>query len=196
MLSYSESGVFSSFSFFITDGVAGENAPQQDEIKNIIESGGGSWIHGENELEEFFQQKKIISATASSSSITTKNINTVKISKTAKSSNDLDSLISSTNVTDGKNIENNSNKLIVISSEKALKGVSTTIKSILKNVLKLNFLAGDGIFCLEILFLGVLRQRVCFEEINRLDCSFLDFVDNDDADEISVKKAAIRKSKK
>ena len=108
MLSYSESGVFSSFSFFITDGVAGENAPQQDEIKNIIESGGGSWIHGENELEEFLQQKKIISAKAPSSSITTKNIKTVKISKTAKSSNDLDSLISSTNVIDGKNIENNS----------------------------------------------------------------------------------------
>ena len=45
-------------------------------------------------------------------------------------------------------------------------------------------------------FSGVLRQRVCFEEINRLDCSFLDFVDNDDADEIGVKKTAIRKSKK
>ena len=36
--------VFSSCTFFLTDGVADVNAPSLGEIQSIVESGGGTWI--------------------------------------------------------------------------------------------------------------------------------------------------------
>ena len=118
------------------------------------------------------------------------------MANTGKSSNGQDSLLSSSILIKSSSTENNSNKLIVISSEKALKLVSTTVQSILKDIWKLKFLTGDGIFCMEILFLGVLRQKISFEQIHRLDCSFFNFVDNGEIDVKNDKKAITRKGKK
>ena len=94
------------------------------------------------------------------------------------------------------NIVHDSRKLVVISSEKALKILNKNVETILQNIFDMNYLAGEGIFNLEILFLAVLRQKLLFEESHKLNFSFVNFADNNEKEIKSEKKITTKKGKK
>ena len=162
--------MFSSCTFFLTDGVADVNAPSLGEIQSIVESGGGTWIHGTEAFIEFCrirhtnlpQSSSSTTATASLSSSSSSSSSTAKSAK-KKSARSLEC--------ESQSLEsdfNNNKNIVILSSEAAYVSLGGHVRTAITSALQSQWVMGDGIYSLEILFLAVLRQQLTFQNCNLL----------------------------
>lgn len=86
--------------------------------------------------------------------------------------------------------------LVVISSDIALPSVPSEVRYALQSAVDQELLAGGGVYSLEVLFLGVLRQRLLFAEQDLVKSSPTRAVPQGSAPPILEKKKPTAKSKK
>lgn len=193
--------MFSSCTFFLTDGVADVNAPSLGEIQSIVESGGGTWIHGTEAFIEFCRirhtnlpqpsSSATSTATASSSSSSSSSSSTAKSAK-KKGAKSLEC--------ESQSLEsdcNNNKNIVILSSEAAYVSLGGHVRTAITSALQSQWVMGDGIYSLEILFLAVLRQQLTFQSCNILQ-SFQNLDSNSQSNDnlIENKKKGISKTKK
>ena len=191
--------MFSSCTFFLTDGVADVNAPSLGEIQSIVESGGGTWIHGTEAFIEFCrirhtnlpQSSSSTTATASLSSSSSSSSSTAKSAK-KKSARSLEC--------ESQSLEsdfNNNKNIVILSSEAAYVSLGVHVRTAITSALQSQWVMGDGIYSLEILFLAVLRQQLTFQNCNLLQ-SFQNLDPNSQSNNsiIEDKKKGNSKTKK
>lgn len=183
-LYFVESRVFSSYSFYLTDGVAGCNAPSEDEIRSIVLSGGGIWIHGSKELLELLRVKNAAATSSASSSDNGKGKKR-KLDDTSEIQKG-----------EGERGEEGGGGLVIISSDTAMPSVSTEIRTALQSAVDSDLLSGGGVYTIEVLFLGVLRQRLEFSETDLVKSAPTRSLPTDNAPPILEKKKNNTKSKK
>ena len=160
--------------------MAGTNAPQADEIKSIVESGGGSWIPDEKQFLNFVRGVGKGSPSSSSSTVSKKSNKKTAVSSSLPVDGDGDEI----------------NKIIIISSDTAyLSSVSAAVLSAVENIRDTDALAGQGIYTIEILFLGVLRQKLTFDDNNRVKTSVSHSTDTV-TEPTKIKNVASTKTKK
>ena len=191
--------MFSSCTVFLTDGVADVNAPSLGEIQSIVESGGGTWIHGTEAFIEFCrirhtnlpQSSSSTTATASLSSSSSSSSSTAKSAK-KKSARSLEC--------ESQSLEsdfNNNKNIVILSSEAAYVSLGGHVRTAITSALQSQWVMGDGIYSLEILFLAVLRQQLTFQSCNILQ-SFQNLDSNSQSNDnlIENKKKGISKTNK
>jgi hypothetical protein len=170
--------VFSSCTFFLTEGVADVNAPSLCEIQAIVESGGGIWVQGTEAFIEYcrIRHANPLQPTAASSSS----------SKTTNKRNTKSSDLSESD--DNKNV-------VILSSEAAYAGLGVHVRTAITSALQSKWVMGDGIYSLEVLFLAVLRQQLTFQSCNLLQ-TFQSSNNQSSSDVIEEKKKGVSKNKK
>lgn len=173
--------MFSSCTFFLTEGVADVNAPSLGEIQAIVESGGGTWIQDTEAFIEYCRIRHVnpLQSTASSSSS----------SSSAKSTNKRNNKSSELSESDdNKNV-------VILSSEAAYSSLGVHVRTAITSALQSKWVMGDGIYSLEVLFLAVLRQQLTFQNCNLLQ-SFQSSNNQSSNDVIDEKKKGVSKNKK
>ena len=172
--------VFSSCTFFLTEGVADVNAPSLGEIQAIVESGGGTWVQGTEAFIEYCRIRHVnpLQSTASSSSSSSSS------AKTTKKRNNKSSDLSESD--DNKNV-------VILSSEAAYAGLGVHVRTAITSALQSKWVMGDGIYSLEVLFLAVLRQQLTFQSCNLLQ-SFQSSNNQSNSDIIEEKKNGVSKN--
>ena len=171
--------VFSSCSFFLTDGVADVNAPSLGEIQSIVESGGGTWIHGTEAFIEFCRIRHTNPPPSSSSSSSTTKSTKKRDIKSSESS-ELD---------ENKNI-------VILSSEAAYASLGVHVRTAITSALQSDWVMGDGVYSLEVLFLAVLKQQLDFQSNNNLSQSSQSINSQaSDSHIVEKKKVAVKKKK-
>lgn len=170
--------VFSSCTFFLTEGVADVNAPSLGEIQAIVESGGGTWVQGTEAFIEYCRIRHVnpLQSTASSSSS----------SKTTNKRNNKSS--------DSSESDDNKN-LVLLSSEAAYSGLGVHVRTAITSALQSKWVMGDGVYSLEVLFLAVLRQQLTFKSCNLLQTS-QSSNNQSSYDVIEEKRKGVSKNKK
>jgi hypothetical protein len=149
-------------------------------------SGGGIWIHGAKELLELLRVK---SAAATSSGSSDSGSSSGKGKKRRLEG-------SSETQTEGGGEGEGQGGLVVISSDTALPTTSSEIRTALQSAVDSDLLAGGGVHTLEVLFLGVLRQRLVFSETDLVKSSPKKSLPTDNTHPILEKKKPTAKSKK
>lgn len=138
------SHVFQDYAIFLTKGLCGVSAPSEEEMKQIIITGGGIWL---NSLSEFFQ----LSSSSSSTNAAAPDANTGGRKK--KGTAETAAITSST-----------ANVNATISQPQQLLVIShaTVSKKELKkdSLEKIKSTGARGIYTIELLFQGVLRQKL------------------------------------
>lgn len=176
--------VFSSCTFFITDGVADVNAPSLSEIQAIVESGGGTWVLGTEAFIEYCRIRHVnpLQSTASTSSSSAP-------SSSAKTKNKVNNKSSELSESD------DNKNLVILSSEAAYSGLGVHVRTAITSALQSKWVVGDGVYSLEVLFLAVLRQQLSFQRCNLLQ-KFQSSNNQSSNDVIEEKKKGSSKNKK
>jgi hypothetical protein len=169
----------------LTDGVAGCNAPSEEEIRSIVVSGGGTWIDGAKELLELLRVKD----TAPPSAAATSSASSSDSGRGKKRR-----LEDISEMQDGEGGDGGG--LVIISSDTALPSVSKEIRAALQSAVDSDLLSGGGVHTIEVLFLGVLRQRLMFSETDLVKSSPTRTLTTDRAPPTLEKKKPTAKSKK
>ena len=95
-------------------------------------------------------------------------------------------------------LESDSNKnIVILSSEAAYVSLGVHVRTAITSALQSQWIMGDGIYSLEVLFLAVLRQQLTFQSCNLLQ-SFQTFNSNSQSSDnvIEDKKKGNNKTKK
>ena len=194
--------MFSSCTFFLTDGVADVNAPSLGEIQSIVESGGGTWIHGTEAFIEFcrirhtnYQQSfSSATATAATSSSSSSSSSTSTSSSTTKSTKKKNA---KSLECESQSLESDNNKnIVILSTEAAYVSLGVHVRTAITSALQSQWVMGDGIYSLEVLFLAVLRQQLTFQSCNLLQSFQTSNSNSQSSDNIEDKKKGNSKIKK
>lgn len=191
--------MFSSCTFFLTDGVADVNAPSLGEIQSIVESGGGTWIHGTEAFIEFcrIRHTNLPQPSSSATSTATASSSSSSSSSTAKSAKKKGAKSLECESQSLESDCNNNKNIVILSSEAAYVSLGGHVRTAITSALQSQWVMGDGIYSLEILFLAVLRQQLTFQSCNILQ-SFQNLDSNSQSNDnlIENKKKGISKTKK
>jgi hypothetical protein len=142
-------------------------------------SGGGIWIHGAKELLELLRAKN--TAAAATSSIDSSRGKKRRLGDTSE-----------TQEGEGEG----GGGLVIISSDTALPSVSKEMRTALQSAVDSDLLSGGGVHTIEVLFLGVLRQRLVFSETDLVKSSPTKTLTTDSVPPTLEKKKPTAKSKK
>ena len=171
-------GVFSAKHFYITEGVAGVNAPSWDEIKSIVESGGGTWVQGSGELLDLITSKRAVGAASVSVPLVAPSTSSssVKSSRAAGKKRGAKEMESTAEEGGGEGEGGRGNDdvtadVVVISSDAAYPSAGKDVHSAVRSALQSGHLMGGGVYPLEVLFLAVLRQQLLFDVSSMLKSS-------------------------
>jgi hypothetical protein len=144
-------------------------------------SGGGIWIHGAKELLELLRAKN--TAAAATSSIDSGRGKKRRLGDTSETQ-------------EGEGEGGGGGGLVIISSDTALPSVSKEMRTALQSAVDSDLLSGGGVHTIEVLFLGVLRQRLVFSETDLVKSSPTKTLTTDSVPPTLEKKKPTAKSKK
>ena len=169
-------GVFSAKHFYLSEGVAGVNAPSWDEIKSIVESGGGTWMQGSGELLDLLESKRAVGVdsltvplAAPSSSSSASSVKSSKVAGKKRGAKEMECTAEERE--GGSRNSDVTADVVILSSEAAYPSAGKEVHSAVRSALQCGHLMGGGVYPLEVLFLAVIRQELLFDVSSMLKSS-------------------------